>query len=49
MTIKDIVIDWLLNWFPAEDESAEICEVCGNAGKLRGKSWYYVSCEEHKR
>lgn len=23
------------------------CETCGNPGKMRGKHWYYVACDEH--
>lgn len=33
--------------YDAEHESLEMCEVCGQPGKLRGKSWYYTSCDEH--
>ena len=33
----------------AEAMSAVTCEVCGNAGKFRGRNWYYTSCEEHAR
>ena len=33
--------------YDAEKESLEICEVCGQPGKLRGKTWYYTSCDEH--
>ena len=33
--------------YDAEKESLEICEVCGKPGKLRGKTWYYTSCDEH--
>ena len=33
--------------YDAEHESLEICEQCGQPGKLRGKSWYYTSCDEH--
>ena len=31
----------------AEKESLTICKVCGEPGKIRGKSWYYTSCDEH--
>ena len=31
----------------AEAMSAVTCEVCGNAGKYRGRGWYYTSCDEH--
>ena len=33
--------------YDAEHESLEMCEQCGQPGKLRGKSWYYTSCDEH--
>jgi len=33
----------------AEDQSAEICEICGKRGSLRGKSWYYVACYSHTK
>jgi hypothetical protein len=33
----------------AEAMSAVTCEVCGNAGKIRGRGWYYTSCDEHAR
>jgi hypothetical protein len=33
----------------AESMSAATCEKCGNVGKVRGKSWIYVSCDEHAR
>lgn len=32
-----------------EYRSLKTCEVCGNPGLVRGKSWYYTSCEEHSR
>jgi hypothetical protein len=32
-----------------ERESLKMCEECGQSGKLRGKSWYYTSCDEHTR
>ena len=31
----------------AESMSMHICEACGNAGKIRGRSWYYTACDEH--
>jgi hypothetical protein len=31
----------------AEAMSAVTCEVCGDVGKLRGRGWYYTSCNEH--
>lgn len=30
-----------------EYRSFKICEVCGKEGKVRGKNWYYTSCDEH--
>lgn len=33
----------------AEDYSFITCETCGKSGELRGTSWLYVSCDEHKR
>lgn len=33
--------------YDAEHESLEICEQCGQPGKLRGKSWYYTACDDH--
>jgi hypothetical protein len=30
-----------------EIDSFNICEVCGDAGKLRGGSWYRTLCEDH--
>jgi len=31
----------------AEKKSFKICETCGNPGKVRGKRWWYTSCDEH--
>ena len=31
----------------AQAMSGSTCEVCGNTGKFRGKSWFYTSCDEH--
>jgi hypothetical protein len=31
----------------AEKESLMTCETCGRMGKLRGRSWYFVACDEH--
>lgn len=31
----------------AENKSEVTCETCGQPGKMRGKGWYYVSCEKH--
>lgn len=33
----------------AEKKSAEICEVCGKPGKIRGRMWIYCACDEHTR
>jgi hypothetical protein len=33
----------------AEAMSAVTCEVCGNAGKFRGRGWYYTACDKHTR
>lgn len=33
----------------AEAMSATTCEICGNVGKLRGKSWVYTACDEHTK
>jgi hypothetical protein len=30
-----------------ERRSLRTCEVCGEVGAVRGKSWYYTSCNEH--
>ncbi len=35
--------------YDIEHESLEVCEVCGQPGKLRGSNWYYTSCDEHIR
>jgi hypothetical protein len=32
----------------AEEWSSRTCEVCGQAGVLRGNSWVKTRCEEHK-
>jgi hypothetical protein len=31
----------------AERRSFKICETCGRPGVVRGKRWYYTSCDEH--
>ena len=31
----------------AEDRSAVTCEMCGEPGSLRGKSWVMTLCDEH--
>jgi len=28
-------------------ESLQMCEECGQPGTLRGKTWYYTSCDAH--
>jgi hypothetical protein len=33
----------------AEAMSSVTCEICGNIGQLRGRGWYYTSCDEHLR
>ena len=33
----------------AQAMSGSTCEVCGNAGKFRGKGWFYTSCDEHAK
>lgn len=33
----------------AEHFSARTCEQCGASGKLRGRGWFYVACDEHTR
>ena len=30
----------------AEQKSSEICEICGKLGRLRGKSWVIIACED---
>jgi len=32
-----------------EYRSFKICEQCGKPGKVRGKGWYYTSCDEHAK
>jgi hypothetical protein len=32
-----------------EKESLTICEVCGEPGTIRGKSWYYTACDNHAK
>lgn len=31
----------------AEWASANICEMCGERGKIRGTGWVYVACDKH--
>ena len=33
----------------AESDSYKICEVCGNPGEVRGKSWLQTLCDEHNQ
>lgn len=33
----------------AESMSAVTCEVCGDAGRLRGRGWLYTACDEHTK
>jgi hypothetical protein len=33
----------------AEAMSSITCEVCGNLGKMRGRSWLYTACDEHTK
>ena len=33
----------------AQAMSGSTCEVCGNASKFRGKSWFYTACDEHAK
>ena len=33
----------------AEWASANICEVCGERGRIRGTGWLYVSCNKHAK
>jgi hypothetical protein len=30
-------------------ESFTICETCGKPGAVRGRGWYYTSCDEHAK
>ena len=30
-----------------EDMSQFVCEVCGDAGSIRGKHWLYTACDAH--
>ncbi len=32
-----------------ERKSFLTCEKCGAPGKVRGKSWYYTSCDQHAK
>lgn len=31
----------------AEQRSRNICETCGNLGRIQGKSYMFVGCEDH--
>lgn len=33
----------------AESWAIQSCETCGNRGKMRGRSWIYVACDEHAK
>lgn len=33
----------------AEKKSFKMCDTCGKPGKIRGKGWYYTSCDEHAK
>lgn len=33
----------------AELESLKTCEQCGQPGKVRGRGWYYTSCDAHAK
>lgn len=33
----------------AEDLSGDVCEICGDAGKLCGTGWFRTLCEEHEK
>jgi hypothetical protein len=32
-----------------ERRSYKICETCGKPGAVRGRGWYYTSCDEHAK
>lgn len=40
--MQDLVQAW-------ENETENICEICGKPGKLHGQGWYYTSCFEHTK
>jgi len=40
--MHDLVQAW-------EAETENICEQCGNGGKIRGRGWYYTSCFKHSK
>jgi hypothetical protein len=33
----------------AEARSGATCEMCGRAGRLRGKGWVFTACDDHSR
>ena len=33
----------------AEKRSSEICEICGEPGKIRGHSWLRALCDDHAK
>ena len=35
--------------YDVEKESLRTCEECGKLGKIRGKEWYYTSCDIHAK
>jgi hypothetical protein len=35
--------------YDVENESLKTCEECGKPGKVRGKGWYYTSCDIHAK
>ena len=43
----DDIISDLISYY--EGITAYTCETCGEPGKLRGKGWYYTSCNEHAK
>lgn len=43
----DDIISSLVAYY--EGRCQYVCEVCGEDGKLRGRGWYYTSCNAHAR
>lgn len=35
--------------YEMESLSFKTCEVCGEVGALRGRGWYYTSCDAHAK
>lgn len=33
----------------AQNKSHEVCETCGEPGKIRGHMWLYCACDKHTR